>query len=149
LITVRKATPNDCKILAPILREPDKAEASAYGFSVLDALITSLSLSEEAYVGEAEGQPFCLFGVSAEGGLWMVGTEDIRRHRVHFLRHSKEWLKRLATEHPVLWNWIDSRNTLHLKYLSWLGCKLTGRQILIGPNQIPFLEFLYQSCASS
>lgn len=52
---------------------------------------------------------------------WMLLTNAVEDHKIEFLRWSKKIVKTLLEEYPAITNVVDSRNTLHVKYLDFLG----------------------------
>lgn len=54
---------------------------------------------------------------------WMLLTNAVEDHKIEFLRWSKKIVKTLLEEYPAITNVVDSRNTLHVKYLDFLGAK--------------------------
>ena len=52
---------------------------------------------------------------------WMLLTNAVEDHKIEFLRWSKEIVKTLLDAYPAITNVVDSRNTLHVKYLDFLG----------------------------
>lgn len=52
---------------------------------------------------------------------WMLLTNAVEDHKIEFLRWSKEIVKTLLEAYPAITNVVDSRNTLHVKYLDFLG----------------------------
>lgn len=74
------------------------------------------------------GKPFGLFGDTLEGLVWLVSTPEIERHSITFLRESRKWINYFHNFHPILWNYVDARQTLHIKWLTkWLGFTIEGK----------------------
>lgn len=142
---VRSATVDDAKYLAPLLRMEDRREClTVTGKAPEDVLPGSVALSTASYtiISPDTGLPIGLFGVSPSGlvrrGLvWMLATDDLPRYALKFLRSSKRVLDSLHDHYPHLWNIIDTRNELHMKWVKWCGFKF-GRHHLI--KDVPFLE---------
>jgi hypothetical protein len=122
------ATPDHVRWLAPRLRKEDREEClAASGAEPLLALAASLGFSERAWtlVGKS-GNPVGIFGISPgqseiDRMIWMMATDEIRDNTVQFLRESRWWIEELNRIHPLLWNWVDARNELHIKWLRWNG----------------------------
>ena len=91
------------------------------------------------------GKTAGLAGIQKGGLIWMVTTPVIYEHPMMFARECKRFIN--SREEPLLWNIIDKRNTVHLKLLRFLGFKFL-REIIHGPNQLPFIEFCHV-CTSS
>lgn len=145
---VRPARTEDATALAPRLRTADLREIEAgSNRPPAEALGLAVRLSKNAYAVElASGEVVALFGVvpTAEaklGLVWLMGSDQIKAIRFVFLRHSKTWLQKLSTDFPLLGNFVDSRNTLHVEWLRWLGFRFL-RRANIGVNGEEFLEFV-------
>lgn len=122
------------------LRQADIQEAMALGFSPAAAIKASVSGSTAVYTIMEGERPVGLFGVGPMdlpsmpgmkvGCVWMVGTPGITRISGTFLRQSKHWADLLHNYYPVLWNWASASNTVHIRWLKWLGFKIIG----LGPR---------------
>jgi hypothetical protein len=146
----------DCEYLAPRLRAADLAEIGALdGSAPLAALIESLSASSLANVMEHNGVPFAIYGVAPEDGCsdctrgisWMLGTDDLKKHSVWFLRNYRGMLDEMHAYFPVIFNFVDVRNEVHIRWLRWAGFTF-GKQYPL--NGTHFWEhWRIKECASS
>lgn len=145
---VRPATVEDCQHLAPRLRREDIEEVrAASGLEPLVALTLGLRLGE-CLVMECKGERFGLFGVCPTqtpgvGLVWMLATDSIHTHRTRFIRECRKWVKHLHTNYPVLWNYVDARNELHIRWLHWLGFEFIKLHPEHGVEKRPFIEFVH------
>lgn len=127
MIEVRRTIQGDAESLAPRMREADKAEVkAASGKHPYLALLEGIDCSEQAYTAEVGGEPIAIFGVCptdnpSVGVVWLLGSDVISKHRIDFLRKSRDWVDHFQTKYPVLCNAIDARNTVHIRWLQWLG----------------------------
>jgi hypothetical protein len=152
---VRPASIEDCYDLAPRLREADIAEIRASsGQSPLDALFEGVRRSTQSYsVEDQNGKLFAMFGVARHpyndkvGIVWMLASDDIKKHARQLLREAKRWWSVLHNHYPVLWNLVDARNHVHIRWLKWAGAKFTGEKIH-GRERRPFLEFIHEQCVT-
>lgn len=78
-------------------------------------------------------------GVSDDGCIWMHCTTAVKTFPVLFCKDAAKWISSL--DHPILYNWADIRNTLHLRLLKHLGFKFL-RVVPFGPNNLYFMEFV-------
>jgi hypothetical protein len=146
-MSVRSATLADVYHIAPRLREADKAEIKAStGRPPLDALKDGLSRSRGCKVGiTPEGEPVVIWGVvpvdPMVGGVWALATDELSKHKIKFLRGSREHLDEMQEQFPVLMNVVDARNILHIDWLSWLGFTFIAEHPLWGVEQRLFYEF--------
>lgn len=72
------------------------------------------------------------------GSPFMLLTKAIKTTPIGFLKHCKEKVSDMDKRYPILFNYIDSRNELHLRWLKWLGFKTLNTKIF---NKVPFYGF--------
>lgn len=117
--------------IAENMREQDRAEVEAgSGLTPLAALQMSLALSSDAYcILDRGGEPIAMFGVAPHplpgvGAVWMLGTDGVLREALSVARQTVFYFDKLQERYPLLWNYIDDRNTVSLRWLKWGGFKL-------------------------
>lgn len=81
-----------------------------------------------------------LSGAPEVGQVWLVLSDEVFKRQHAFLRRSPLMVEALHTKWPLLTNLADERNTVHLKWLRWLGFKFL-RRVHLGPQALPFIEF--------
>jgi hypothetical protein len=59
-----------------------------------------------------------------------------------FLRASRQIVEEWQRDFPRLHNYTDARNTVHHRWLRWLGFTFTARHETFGPLGLPFYEFV-------
>ena len=79
-----------------------------------------------------------LAGIQEQGKIWMLTTSAIYDYPVHFAREAKRFIDNRSE--PYLWNYVDKRNTVHIKLLKFLGFKL-HEEVKLGPNNLSFIRF--------
>ncbi|WP_412058440.1 hypothetical protein [Bartonella sp. DGB2] len=79
------------------------------------------------------------------GRIAMVGTQALPRHRTAVLRGSQAYLKTLEKDYDFLHNVCDARNSLHIKWLKWLGFSVGETHFPHGARQIP-VHYFYKRC---
>ena len=133
----------DCQYLANELRYEDKREIlDATGFTPMSGLIFSYVSSEMCFtIVDKDDVPVGMFGVSKNGAIFLLASNEIKRIRYSFLRESRKVVDFLNTKYPMLWNFVDCRNELHLRWLKWCGFKFL-RKINYGVSKKPFYEFI-------
>ena len=133
----------DIEILAPNLRFADKREVlEGAGQNPYQALTTGYVQSDLCFtITDLKEKPVGMFGVNKEGCIWLLATDDIFKIKVSFLRQSRKVVSFLNSKYKILWNYVDCRNELHIRWLQWCGFKFL-RKINYGVNQKPFYEFL-------
>ena len=90
------------------------------------------------YFTVPDGKTAGMAGVGNKGDIWMLCTPEIHRYPIRFAREAKRYVD--SRKEPLLWNIVDSRNTVHLKLLKFLGFKFL-RKFEHGPNNVQFIEF--------
>jgi len=150
-LRVRAAGEGDARKLSLRLRDADLRElCAATGEAPLAALQRGVASSEPCFaVVNERDVPLAIFGVVPDlesgkgqaGIVWMLGSADLCRHSTTFLRHSREWVDQLHESYDLLWNCVDARNTIHIRWLKWCGFRFYRRIETYGVEQRPFLEF--------
>ena len=117
--------------MAPHIRAGDRLEIEAFsGSDIAGALRRSIAKSTEAFTVLEDGRPICMFGVgllsfgAGIGSPWLIGTDDIRRHKREFLKNSRKYVGEISQIWPVLQNCVDVRNKESITWLKWLGFQL-------------------------
>ena len=142
-------TVEDIDHIAPKLREADKQECLATtGQMPLGVLHTALLYGDITLtLRTPEGERIGLCGVTPSpydnaGVVWMCATDAIMKHQMAFLRRSKAALDYLSADYDVLHNCVDARNTVHIKWLKWMGFSFINKHETYGVEQRPFYEFI-------
>jgi hypothetical protein len=147
---VRPALPGDEFVLIPNLRKADREECLALGVPPDQALIESVRISTACFSIVKGDDIIGMFGCGPSptsdpnisiGSIWLLGSPRIQEIKYTFLRQCKHWTQVLHSDYEVLWNWADSRNDVHLKWLRWLGFKIIKTEA-IGVNGETFHQFL-------
>jgi len=143
----RLTTLKDIKYLSIRLRKADKEEILAsVGLTPYQALIKSYYNSTICFtIVNPKNEPVGIFGVTDNGdgigGIWALATDDLQKIQLAFLKECRKVIKVFNQKYRILWNYVDCRNQLHIKWLKWCGFKFinkTNRGIL---NK-PFYQFI-------
>ena len=113
------------------LRKEDIEEVRAFtGQDADEALQESFDLSTKCWVGLLNGEPCFAGGVAPASVLtvvgvpWMLGTDKLRKVGYTFIKKSKKLIQEMLEGFEVLENYVDTRNTLSRKWLTWCGFTL-------------------------
>lgn len=111
--------------IVPYIRQADIEEIRA-GVGIDPALAVGFSIatSNPGWAVELHGEPVAVFGVRRAGrtGIpWLMATDVIEKHPVHFYRISKCIIEKLKERFDFLEKWVDERNRLSARWLSWAG----------------------------
>ncbi len=133
--------------LASRLRDADKQEIKATSdLDSLQGLSRSVEASPICYTIMEDELPVAIFGTVPDDTnvslIWMLASDDLKRHSRQFIRESKNYIKQLHEESnsDLLWNLTDKRNTVHHKWLKWCGFSFI-REVNWGSYNLPFNEF--------
>lgn len=138
----------DVEYLHTRLRKADKQEILANsGQLPYHALLRGFFQSEVCFtIVDTKDVPVGMFGVGKEGAIWLLASDDIYRIRFSFLRESRKVINFLNKKYPKLWNYVDCRNDLHIRWLKWCGFTFL-QKVPYGVLQKPFYEFI-KICAT-
>lgn len=149
MIEVKQSKYADPVMLWKHLRKADVDEIkAASGMHPLDALVMGYEESDECYTIWANEERLGMFGVSQDAGnqsvgrVWLLGTDGIMAHKYDFLRKSVQWRDELHKRFPVLYNNIDARNEVHIKWLQWLDFSFINSMENYGYEGRPFYQFV-------
>jgi hypothetical protein len=149
MVSVRTGLMDDANTLAPKLRTPDRREIlAATGEEPLAALKRSIAWSDPCYALVDElGIVIALFGVVPDnvnrdiGSVWLLGSYELVNHSIQFVKHCRNWVDILQEDYRVIWNYVDARNEVHIKWLKWCGFTFLRLVDNYGVEQRPFYEF--------
>ena len=125
--------------VASNLRQEDLREVvEGHGYNpTIDIPLDSLK-GFCVYFTVPDGRIAGLAGVGDNGCIWMLCTPAIHDFPITFAREAKRFIQ--SRSESVLWNYVDKRNTTHIKLLKFLGFRFF-EEIPFGPNQLPFIRF--------
>lgn len=143
-----KATEYHAAAVAATMRKADVDEVWAASRSTpYAALRKSMEFSHgEACTGLADNIPICMFGMgrytllSQIGVPWLLGTDAIAKHGMHFLRTSKRYIEIQRKRYSLLLNYVDARHIIAIRWVRFLGFELLPAKP-IGVDRMPFHQF--------
>ena len=144
---LRVATEEDCIYLSKRLRKEDYQEIKAVsGLSPLISLLIGLEISDVPLViCNKKNKPVAMLGVVPQGlfgAIWMVGTEDLKKISLSFIKNCKGVCDVLQKDYQLLNNFVDARNTLHINWLKWMGFTFINKHQRYGVERRLFYEFV-------
>lgn len=126
-IIIRNARRSDIGLFKDRICESDRVEImSSHGHTPESALIYSIEKTIYCKVAE-NGEPICIFGINPDSLLgekaivWMLSTDKLKEAKIKFFRESKKYITELLEWYPLLYNYVDARNTKSIQWLRWLG----------------------------
>jgi hypothetical protein len=115
------------------MREADRRECEAIATDPARALWESVERSERSCaVLDPGGCPIAISGISSVSVIWLLGTDGVESNARQFLRMSRDGFAWLVEGHDRVWNYVDVRNTVHIRWLEWLGFNFEGAATKIG-----------------
>lgn len=147
---VRLATEANAHALALDLRPEDAAEVRAMtGREPLESLLHGIQHSDVPLaIEDDDGTTIGLFGVvrvqqtPRVGTVWLLASPKLLKHWRKLARESRRWVESLQAQYDVLFNLVDERNAVHIRWIQWCGFTIVNRHPALGAEQIPFLEFV-------
>jgi len=134
--------------IAAHMRQQDIDEvAASSALNPRDALLESLALSTHAYCVESDKLgAVAMFGAAPHplpgvGIVWMLGTEGIRKEGIAIAKRTRRYFDELNAAYWMLWNFIDGRNAVSMRWLRWGGFELLAEHPRHGPEGRPFFTF--------
>lgn len=136
----------DADVLARTLRHADRLEIQAVeGRDPAETLREGIASSDPCWaVLNASGGLISLFGVVPDVGnprsgmIWLLGSEELANNRFTVLRASRAWVDRVHQQYDYFWNYVDSRNQVHISWLHWCGFRFVELAERYGVEQRPF-----------
>ena len=143
---VRESTLADAPLLAEHLRLADKDEIyAARGIGPNEALEICVEDSTKCFTVLNGNIPIAMFGYlyvnDDTAQVWMLGSDELTQNKKWFVRESKRWLCEFAREFKVLYNFIDARNELHIKWIGRMGFNIVESVPDYGFEKRLFLKF--------
>lgn len=131
----------DAEYIIQNMRSDDQQELAALGLSPSAGIELSVLHSHILLTGlDREDRPAFILGSApllngSNHLIWLLGTDAIEREPRTFLLHSKPALDMMfeITKAKTFCNYVWKANTIHIKWLKWLGFHLAPE--VEGPNK--------------
>lgn len=137
--------------VATAMRQEDQAEVKAgCGQTPTEALLFCFFKGAPCMtiVGRSNSR-IGMWGVVDQGNrlgrIWLLATDELvadKPNSIQFLRQAKAWLSTMLEQYDVLFNYADARNTVHIKWLRWMGFTFIAEHPNYGHEGRTFLEFV-------
>jgi len=130
---IRKAAIEDAEPMLAVLRGPQLEVLGDNPETALATLRHFLAVSEDAVIGEVDGDPVVMAGVvqygtqvASVGLLWMSPAPGVWRHKKRFLRETRRIISRWKEDFPVLRDYVPVNDNKTIRWLQWLGFQKVG-----------------------
>lgn len=131
MIKYKKASLEDYVFLFSNLKEEDKKEVLANGYTLKETVEATLKHTKRGIAAFKDDKLLCIFGYRQNGFLgggaivWLLGTKyfdatdyEIKRE---FLKQSKKTITKWRKKFFLLENYVDSEYEASIRWLKWLG----------------------------
>lgn len=121
---------------------------AASGENPLQALIRGYERSWQPFTATLDNTVIGMFGAVPmdrdflTAAVWMLGSNELFDIRFQFMRDSQMWLDCLHKPFSIIFNYVDCRNTVHVRWLKWCDFKFISRHDQFGVEKQPFYEFV-------
>ena len=148
---VRPSCLEDVATIANDMRQEDVDECKAQaGACPKGSLLYCFFMSKPCMtLVSRHGEPISMWGAIPEGlssgRIWLLGRQamlDDMSDKHYFLRESKVQLAKLHEQYPVLFNVVDARNKIHIRWIQWMGFTFIREHPQWGPESRGFYEFV-------
>jgi hypothetical protein len=146
-LTVCATDPLHVALLAPCLRQADREELRVgSGETPTAALTRGLATSSECWSVLAPEGVVAIFGVCPiqedAAAVWLLGSDLITAYYREFARRSIGIMGDIRHQYGLLFNFVHPENTVHLRWLQWLGAEL-GAPTPHPVSGAPFIPFVF------
>jgi len=135
--------------IAENLRPDDRAElAATSAIPPEEAVLLSADVSSDAWlILDRANTPIGVFGVAPHvvpgvGVAWLLGTDGLLKEALSVARQTAQYVQELHRDYAVLWNYVDARNALSIRWLQWAGFTVGDVLLEHGPEARPFFMFV-------
>lgn len=124
---VRFATPEDAPAIMKDLRSFEKRSVEMLNMNPVFQLQTEIKESLYCFAGTVDGKVGVIWGIkqptllSGNAHLWAITTNLVDEHPFVFLRHSREFIKKVQTQYASLEGYVLNDYERSKKWLRWLG----------------------------
>lgn len=115
-----------------MIRDADRREVEALGFTPQRAISMSVEGSDAAFVQRIEGEPVAYWGwkahslLSSRANVWMLSTPAADLHPVAFARESVRLRDELLERFTALLADVHAAHTVAVRWLEWLGFRVVA-----------------------
>jgi hypothetical protein len=131
IVSVRPSVKKDVEDLFWRLRKSDITEIwnSHHAFPK-DALKDGFKHSILCFSIVIEDRVCGMYGIRCDtligdrATIWMLGSPEIEKIRIKFLRNNRKYIDLFLSYYPILMNWVDVDNKKSIAWLKWLGAEI-------------------------
>lgn len=136
----------DVYYLAPLLRREDVREVTTLGHTAEQALLNGFIYSNKCYTVRVNNIIAGMFGISDYGqpkgwaSIWFLGSDEMAKIPRNWLVTGRKYINEFLEQYNLIGGWIDSRQSVHIKWLEAMGFKFGFFQYVNGQRFIQFFK---------
>lgn len=125
-VSLIKATPDHARLIADSLRMLDARECLIHGLQPLEALLEPFTQdNHKTYSIKHDDTVIAMCGTVPISNdiarVWMLGTDDINKNWIGFLRGCKPAIDILQSNYSIIENFVPEDHTDTIMWLTWCG----------------------------
>lgn len=131
MVKFEPTTQQHIEHVAENMRKQDVIEIKAsHNHDPLTGLTRSVSVSNYSVTILIDDEPVAIFGLTIQniiagiGIPWMLGTDQVTLRKKTLLPYSREVIDQMLKITPRMYNYVHSKNTLSIRWLTWLGFRV-------------------------
>ena len=130
-VVVVPTEPVHAEFVAAYIRREDAAECQAMGMTPREAIVQAVNASMIAETALVFGTPAACWGLvpgtllGGNAAVWMLTTDEARRHPKALLRLSRQFVQECLTLYSTLECLTDLRYHQAVRWVQWLGFRET------------------------
>lgn len=146
MLDIRNTTIEDVSVLATKLREDDKREVEAAGYTPVASLFTGFKTSYLCKSVFQNGEIIGIYGATTRDlpngycSIWFLGSDESERNPLTFVKEGKKLIKEVLKDYSIL-NFVYSKNTTHINYLKRIGLIVETEKGVTYPTGEVFYPF--------
>lgn len=140
-----KTTQGHILELCSNLRIPDKAEviAKTGDLDFKKTIVRGWIMAETCTTALVDDEVALVYGIVESqdkriGSPFMLATDKLNKIKIPLLRKSRARVYEMEQKYQMLFNYIDSRNEVHLRFIKWCGFEIINEKIF---NDVKFYGF--------
>lgn len=112
-------------------------------------MLDAIEVSDQPVSVTEKGVVICMFGAAPVGNSraahagspWLLGSDRVAHYARPLIEDGRRYVEALQRQYPLLFNYVDARNRLSMKWLNHLGFTLADEPVPFGINREPFYYF--------
>lgn len=144
--SIRPAINDDVLYLASRLRKADIEELKAYTGqdNCVHSVMQSWANSVVSFAVLKDEKPVGIFGLCERDGAgmpWLLGTDELTENPFFLTLNTQRYVNAWLEQYGVLFNYIDARNKVSIRWLKALGFTVKTKVTFTDPK-LPFYQFI-------